>query len=81
MKSQENKKILDIFNIIEKLTEKEKIIKSLFSRIKKYIAKIPEIKEYFSFLIKYQPTEFDFIIDNMNEYDKYLDLILKNIEH
>ena len=81
MKSQENKKILDIFNIIEKLTEKEKIIKSLFSRIKKYIAKIPEIKEYFSFLIKYQPTEFDFMIDNMNEYDKYLDLILKNIEH
>ena len=81
IKYQENNKILDIFAMIEKLNNKEKIIAKLFSLIKKLINKIPEIKEYFVYIIRYQPTELNFMIDNIKSYEKYLDLIFKNMEH
>lgn len=67
--------------MIEKIKNKDNIIKLLFSLIKILIVyQIPEIKEYFADTIKYQPNELDLIIYHINDYDKYLDFFLKKVQ-
>ena len=78
MKIHETDKILDILSIIEKLRNKNYIIKLLFSRIKALLGIIPEIQDYFINILKYQPSEITFMSYHINYYEKYLDLIIAN---
>ena len=80
MKMKEANEVLDILSLIEKLKNFREIIKLLFSRIKKLITLIPEIKDYFVYLLKYQPTELDFMTKNINDYNQYIFLIVSNIK-
>ena len=81
IKIEENEKINVILSIFENLKEKEEISKMLFSDIKKLIGVISQIKNYFALLLKYNPFELNFIIDNIDDYDYYIDIIEKNINY
>jgi len=76
---EENEKINETLSIFEKLKKANEISKILFKDIKKLIGVIPQIKNYFSLLLKYSPSELNFIIDNINDYADYIEIIEKNI--
>ena len=81
MKIKDKEKILSLLSFLEKLKNKDNIIRLLFSRIENLIINIiPEIKEYFIDIIKYKPDELNFMIMHINNHSEYLNLILKNIK-
>ena len=81
IKIEQNEKINVILSKFENLKEKNEISKVLFKDIKKLIRVIPEIKNYFALLLKYNPSELHFIIDNINDYAEYIDIIEKNFNY
>jgi len=78
---EQKEKINVILSIFENLKRKNEISKMVFKDMKKLIGVIPQIKNYFALLLRYSPSDLNFIIENINDYVNYIDIIEKNINY
>ena len=53
----------------------------LFKKIKQFTKMIPKIKNYFINLLKLEPKELDFIVENVSNYKEYINIIEKDIKY
>ena len=67
--------------MFEDLKGKNEIIKIIFKDIRRTIGFIPQIKNHFIDLLKYEPCELNFIINNIHNYTDFINLIGKNINY
>ena len=81
IKAEQNEKIKKILSIFENLKGKNEIIKIIFKDFRRSIGFIPQIKNHFIDLLKYEPCELNFIIDNMHNYIDFINFIEKNINY
>ena len=79
IKIDDKEKFKEILSIIEKLKGREKISKRFFQILKKFINSIPQFKDYCIDLIIFYPNEYDYLVNNINNYSEYIDMIEKNI--
>ena len=81
IKINEKEKVIEIISIIENMKNVNQISGLLFSNIKKFIKIIPEVKDYFIYIFKFKPTEIQFIINNVDNYAQYINILINNIKY
>ena len=76
----DEQKIKDVFLILENMENKNEVITELFQLLKSIIKIIPNIRKYFTNLLNLEPSEINFIVENIDNYNEYLNIIEKNIK-
>ena len=78
MKINNKQKFNEFLSLIANFKNKEKIGGFLFNEIKIIINKNPDIKNYFIDLLQFKPDNFNFIVDNIDDFETYINIISSN---